>query len=713
MSIANMLLSSPWLSLRWFNVLLIATVLGAADSPVTAYTLEIAETTLSPAGTSREALTINGGVPGPVLRFRVGDQADILVRNRLSREETSIHWHGLLVPNSEDGVPYTTTPPIPPGQERRFRFPLTHAGTYWYHSHTGLQEQRGVYGAIVIEPADSSIPVDRDEVLILSDWTDESPTEVVRTLMRGSDWYAIRKGTAQSILGAATAGHLGDYLVRERARLPPMDVSDVAYDAFLVNGKREVEIPAKPGERVRLRVINAGASTYFYLHSASGPLTIVSADGTDVQPIQQQRLLIGMAETYDILYTVPASGAWELRATAQDGSGHASVFLGAGARLGVEPMAPINPYSMSQAMAAVLDQLDDSGSLNDPEALAAESTRPLPPYKRLRAIQPTTLPADAPVRTIDLRLTGDMVRYIWSINGKTIGEDSTIPVRRGEVLRLVLINDTMMHHPMHLHGHFFRLLMNGGPPAAFAPLKHTVDVPPMSRRTIEFLANEDKDWLFHCHLLYHHKNGMARVFSYEGQGSDHRPQHEDGDVFYPMLDATLLSNLSYGRLALMNQRNDLALNWDTGWGRPRDIEEADYEVDLTWLRYWNARWSTFAGVRGTNQRHGDGDSMFGTRSATVELGNEADAVAMAGVIHRLPFNIDATLSLTSAGDARLGVSKALQLTERLSAPLRVEYDTAQDAMAMGGLSYTLAKSVSAVVLYDTEDRFGAGVALRF
>ncbi len=699
--------------LRLLCALLLAAMLHAADrSPVT-YSLDIATTMLTPAGTPREALTINGGIPGPVLRFREGDMADILVRNRLTDEDTSIHWHGLLVPNSEDGVPYTTTPPIKPGQERRFRFRLTHAGTYWYHSHTGLQEQRGVYGAIVIEPTVPTISVDRDEVLVLSDWTDESPTEVMRTLMRGSDWYAIRKGTAQSILGAAEAGHLSDYLARERARLPPMDVSDVAYDAFLVNGKRQAELPAKPGERVRLRIINAGASTYFYVHSATGPLTIISADGNDVHPIQQHRLLIGMAETYDLLYTVPGSGSWELRATAQDGSGHTSIFIGDGARLGAEPMAPINPYSMNQSMAAILDQLDGSGSLSDAEALAAESPRPLPPYERLRALQPTSLPANAPVRTIDLHLTGDMVRYIWSINGKTIGEDSTIPIRRGEVLRLVLINDTMMHHPMHLHGHFFRLLMGGESPPDLAPLKHTVDVPPMSRRTIEFLANEDKDWLFHCHLLYHHKNGMAKIFSYDGQGPGHRAQHEDGNVFYPMFDAALLSNVTYGRLALMNQRNDLTLSWDAGWGKPSDIEDLDYEVDLTWLRYWNARWSTFAGVRGTNQHHGDDDSLFGSRSAAVELGSEADVVAIAGVIHRLPYNIDATLSLSSAGDARLGLSKALQLTERLSVPLRIEYDTAQDAMAMGGVSYTISKSVSGIILYDTDDRLGAGVFLRF
>ncbi|MBL9202005.1 MAG: multicopper oxidase domain-containing protein, partial [Opitutaceae bacterium] len=292
------------------------------------YTLEIAETTLAPAGAPVRALTLNGTMPGPVLRFREGEIARIRVRNRLAREETSTHWHGLLLPNLEDGVSHLTTPPIPAGAERTFEFLLKHSGTYWYHSHTGLQEQRGIYGAIVIEPkadapAGADLPrIDRDEVVVLSDWTNEGTGDVVRTLLRGSDWYAIRKNTAQSLLGAAQSGHLRDYLKREKARLPPMDVSDIAYDAFLANGRPRQQLPARPGETIRLRVINAGASTYFYLSSATGPLRIIANDGIDVAPISQHRLLIGMGETYDVLVTLPAGdpAAWEFRATSQDGA---------------------------------------------------------------------------------------------------------------------------------------------------------------------------------------------------------------------------------------------------------------------------------------------------------------------------------------------------------------------------------------------------------
>ena len=534
-------------------------------APITAYTLDIAETTLSPAGRSVPALTINGTVPGPTLRFRVGDVARIVVRNRLAADEASLHWHGLLLPNLEDGVPHLNTPPIPAGTERTFEFLLTHAGTYWYHSHTGLQKQRGVYGSIVVEPAPGSPPradlprIDRDHVVVLSDWTNEDPDAIMRSLLRGSDWFAIRKNTAQSLLGAYRSGHLRDFLKRERARMLPMDLSDVAYDAFLLNGQPVSRLPARPGETIRLRVINAAGSTYFYLSSAAGPLTIIAADGMDVAPIKQNRLLIGMAETYDVLVTIPlspAAAAWEIRATAQDNSGHASLLLG-------DPAAPAQPapvpgplaiYNMDAALSVILAQHDETGDITDAAALAAEVDLPLPPYVRLRSPTPTTLPAAAPRRSVTLKLTGDMTRYLWSLDDRTMDEESTIAVKKGEVLRLVLVNNTMMHHPMHLHGHFFRLLIPDAGDPAYAPLKHTVDVPPMSRRTIEFLASEDRDWLFHCHLLYHMMAGMARVVSYSEPPSsstststavqapnlgEHAKPHT-----YAWLDVTLQSHLS-------------------------------------------------------------------------------------------------------------------------------------------------------------------------
>lgn len=697
------------------------------DAKIVEYSLDVTETTLSPAGKPVRALTLNGSVPGPTLRFREGDVARIHVNNRLANEETSTHWHGLLLPNLEDGVPYVTTPPIRAGESRTFEFLLKHAGTYWYHSHTGLQEQRGVYGSIVVEPkagtpARTDIPhIDREEVIVLSDWTNENPNDVMRTLLRGSDWYAIRKGTAQSLVGAIQAGNLKDYLNREKSRLPPMDVSDVAYDAFLVNGRPLQRLAAKPGETIRLRVINAAASTYFYLNSAAGPLTIIAADGIDVAPIHQKRLLIGMAETYDVLVTVPESGAWEVRATAQDNSGHASLFVGEGAENTAPAPGPLNAYSMNVALAAVLDQLDDSGELTDAEALAAESDRPLPPYKRLKATVPTTLPADAPVREVTLKLTGDMMRYLWSINGKAIDEQSTIPVKKGEVLRLVLVNNTMMHHPMHLHGHFFRLLMPVAVDPKYAPLKHTVDVPPMSRRIIEFYADEDRDWLFHCHLLYHMMAGMARVFSYPA-GAEltpadatavatatpaktpapgtaslskfaYRPNLGEHAMphTYAWIDGSVQSHMSMGMGTIQRGRDNLNLMWETGWER---VEKTEYEIDATYSHYFNPRWVAFAGYRLTNMMEGH------------------DAF-IAGATYRLPYMVDFTTTLQSNGDARVALAKMLQLTTRVGVMARAEYDTAEKFSWQLGASYTLTKRFSVISTYDSDYGLGAGLGFRF
>ncbi|GAB1488793.1 hypothetical protein MASR2M8_12400 [Opitutaceae bacterium] len=697
------------------------------DAKIVEYSLDVTETTLSPAGKPVRALTLNGSIPGPTLRFREGDVARIHVNNRLANEETSTHWHGLLLPNLEDGVPYVTTPPIRAGESRTFEFLLKHAGTYWYHSHTGLQEQRGVYGSIVVEPkagtpARTDIPhIDREEVIVLSDWTDENPNDVMRTLLRGSDWYAIRKGTAQSLVGAIQAGSLKDYLNREKSRLPPMDVSDVAYDAFLMNGKPRQRLAAKPGETIRLRVINAAASTYFYLNSAAGPLTIIAADGIDVAPIHQKRLLIGMAETYDVLVTVPESGAWEVRATAQDNSGHASLFVGEGAENTAPAPGPLNAYSMNVALAAVLDQLDDSGELTDAEALAAESDRPLPPYKRLKATVPTTLPADAPVREVTLKLTGDMMRYLWSINGKAIDEQSTIPVKKGEVLRLVLVNNTMMHHPMHLHGHFFRLLMPDAVDPKYAPLKHTVDVPPMSRRIIEFYADEDRDWLFHCHLLYHMMAGMARVFSYPAgaeltpadatavasapSGKTPAPGTASLSKFayrpnlgehamphtYTWIDGSVQSHMSMGMGTIQRGRDNLNLMWETGW---EGVEKTEYEIDATYSHYFNPRLVAFAGYRLTNMMEGH------------------DAV-IAGATYRLPYMVDFTTTLQSNGDARFALAKMLQLTTRVGVMARAEYDTADKFSWQLGASYTLTKRFSVISTYDSDYGLGAGLGFRF
>ncbi len=679
---------------------------------VVEYDLYIESQTVSPAGRKVPGFTINGGIPGPTLRFREGDWARIRVHNRLKDHETSTHWHGLLLPNAQDGVPYITTPPILPGATHTFEFEMRHSGTYWYHSHTHLQEQNGVFGSIVVQPRGGEpVPADREEVLVLSDWTNIDPHEVQRTLMRGSDYFGLKRGNAASLVGAIRAGAFRDYLSSAWSKMPPMDLSDVGYDAFLINGRRGVQLGGRPGERIRLRVINAAAATYFFLHSSAGPMTIVAADGPPVQPVKVDRFLMGIAETYDLIVTVPPSGQYEFRATAQDGSGHVSAFLGAGALTPAQDPPKANIYSMDEMLHLALEEQEE-----DPRAVL-NLPRPGSPYRVLRATRSTTLPAKLPRRKITLHLTGDMTRYVWTFDGKTVSEAPYIHIHKGEVIELELVNDTMMHHPIHLHGHFFRLLMGQG---ARSPLKHTVDVPPMSRRTLEFEANEDKDWMFHCHILYHMMTGMARVFRYDPPAGTAPPpppaeapslmpmpagHHHAGhghpsvgglgehthDMAFIWGAASLQSHMSEGLLTWMNPRNDVLLGWEIGW---QDVDDTQYEVDALYQRYFNADFQAFIGARLTNDE-------------------DAENRAVAGINYRLPLFFWASLSIDSEGDARLSLAKQLQVTPRLGVFGRVEYDTNTEWEWTAGADYTLTRTFSLITQYHSEYGLGAGLEIRF
>jgi FtsP/CotA-like multicopper oxidase with cupredoxin domain len=686
--------------------LMLVLMSASAQAAVVQYELEVTETVMAPAGKPRRVLAINGGIPGPTLRFREGDTAVITVRNRLKEESTSVHWHGILLPNEMDGVPYITTPPIPAGGEHVFTFTLRHAGTYWYHSHTGLQEQLGMYGPIVVEPAQGEVhQSDRDYVVMFSDWTNEKPMEVLRTLMRGSDWYEIKKGSAQSLTGAVKAGALKDYLEREKSRMRAMDVSDVYYNAFLVNGQEVQRLEAKPGETVRLRLINAGASTYFYVHSALGPLKIVAADGPPVQPVEVERILMGNAETYDVLVTIPEDGAWELRATAMDNSGHASLFLGEGTEHRAADIPPANLYSMEHMLEGAMAAMDHE------MAMESESTgRPPAPYHLLQALEDTTLPADAPVREVELRLTGDMQRYIWSFDNKTYAEEPVFAVKPGEVLRIKLINDTMMNHPIHLHGHFFRLVNHHG---ERSPLKHTVDVPPMGQRTIEFVADEYGDWLFHCHILYHMDAGMTRVFSYRaGEDPSYSPPidpHHMG-MAMPTIDGMLLHNMSTGHAHIMQGRETLGLHWHVAFEKHHDSDGGlreffahghedegifgDYEIDLHWSHYFGPNLSSIVGYRLTNEE-------------------ETSDRGFAGISYRLPYMVETSLQLDTLGDLRLGIEREFQITPRLGLQTEAEYDTATGFEWSAYGSCVLSKELSLTAGYDSGHGWGAGMSFRF
>lgn len=691
--------------LKISTIMLFLTLFLASASSLNAkiveYDLTIGYKTVNYTGREVRAMTINDSIPGPVLRFKEGDFARIRVHNEMD-EETSIHWHGVLLPNRQDGVPYLTTPPIKPGTTHIFEFPLIHSGTYWYHSHSGLQEQAGIYGSIVIEPKKQGIRSDREYVLVLSDWTDEDPEEVLRTLKRGSDYYSIKKGTAQSLIGAVKAGALGDMFHRSMMRMPPMDISDVGYDRFLVNGLPEIKHEALPGETVKLRIINASASTYFHLQFAGGSMNVISADGVDVEPVMLNRFLIAIAETYDVLLHMPLQGSYEFRATAQDGSGHASAWLGSGVKMPASDVPKPNLYKMhmnGEMMHGDMGKMPSHNGMSESQQTGhmhmtdmmmhkMEETTATP-YSHLRSLSPTAAKEGLSVRTIILTLTGNMERYVWHFDNKTLSEADVIPVKRGEVLRIVFVNDTMMHHPIHLHGHFFRVLNKHGD---YAPLKHTVDVPPSGRQEIEFFANEEKDWFIHCHILYHMKAGMARVIHYEGSKMDPDIAAIRHNLFkdhwYQWADISLLSHMTEGNAVLTSTRHTIGVRWEIGW---KKVEKTEYEVALTYDYHFDRFLSAFGGVNFTNDRN---EGIFGVR-------------------YILPLNIESLVWVDTNGDFRFRLGKHLRIINRLMLFGEAEYDTKTKWEGNAGLEWTLNKPLLLIAQWHSEFGLGAGIRLRF
>jgi FtsP/CotA-like multicopper oxidase with cupredoxin domain len=628
-------------------------------------------------GKTVTAMTLNDTIPGPTLKFKEGDFAIVNIHNSMD-VETSVHWHGILLPNRQDGVPYVNNPPIEPSQTVKFQFPIKQTGTFWYHSHTGLQEQRGVYGGIVISPKEGeTIQTAQDKVTILSDWIDENPDEVMRTLKSGNEYYNWKKGTIQSFSGAISKKAVSDFSKRSLMRMPPMDLSDVAYDRFLANGKPEISILAKPGEKIRFRFINAGASTYFYLQFAGSPLQVVAADGINIQPIKINRLLIAIAETYDIIVTVPASGAYELRANSQDGSGKTSIFIGNGKKVYTQDVPKPNLYKMKMP----------KNSSN--KKMMRNLYRPLSPYKILRATNPTSLPSKNPSREIVLNLTGDMNRFVWSINGKTISAKNKINIRHGENIRFIIKNKTMMHHPMHLHGHFFRLV-NGQ--ENYSPLKHTVDVPPNGTQIIEFEASEFNDWFFHCHVLYHAKAGMARVISYEDNELDNdlktiRPKLYK-DSWFAWGNGTIQSHMTDGSAVLSNSYNILSAVWEIGWNR---VDQIQSDIELTYDRYFNRFFTVFVGGNLTDEYE---RGIFGFR-------------------YLLPFNFASTLGSDTKGEFRITLEQSVRLASRLEAFGDFEYDTESKEEWVVGANYLMSKNLLLVSQYHSDFGPGAGIRVWF
>jgi len=519
----------------------------------TEFALEIGEWPVDFTGHRRLAQAINGSVPGPLLRWREGTEVTLRVTNRLS-VPTSIHWHGILVPASMDGVPGLSFPGIAPGETFTYRFPVRQSGTYWYHSHSRFQEQTGLYGPLVIEPAGGErYPADREHVVMLSDWTDDDPEHVYATLKRHSDYYNYAEPTAPEFFRDVREHGLQQALAMRRMwnrmRMSPSDLSDVtgATYTYLMNGTA----PAgnwtglfRPGERVRLRFINGSSMSFFDVRIPGLRMTVVAADGQDVEPVSVDEFRIGVAETYDVIVEPADDRAYTVFAQAIDRSGYARGMLAPrpGMAAAVPPMDPRARLAMVDMMGAMATDHDEhtghvmsgmsSGprpamarharteygpgvdmrvdmprdNLDDPGIGLRDNGRRVLTYADLRTVGGPLDPRP-PGREIELHLTGNMARYRWSFDGVPFAEATPIHFRAGERLRIVLVNDTMMNHPIHLHGMWSEL---EHPDGTFQVRKHTINVQPAQRVSYAVTADAPGHWAYHCHMLYHMEAGMFR-----------------------------------------------------------------------------------------------------------------------------------------------------------------------------------------------------------
>lgn len=458
---------------------------------VVRYDLYVKDTLVNFAGKEKRAIAVNGQIPMPTLTFTEGDTAEIVVHNQL-KESTSLHWHGVFLPNKEDGVPWLTQKPIEPGTTYTYRFPIIQNGTHWYHSHSGLQEQIGMYGNFVMlkKQNDPTFRKGIDDLptvpLMISEWTNYNPNNINRMLHNANDWAAIKKNATQSYAEAIREGHFKTKIRNEWKRMLAMDVSDVYYDKILLNGNHTTDLKTvdgktlKAGDKVRLRVSNGGASSYFWLRYAGGKITVVANDGNDVEPVEVDRLIIAVSETYDIVVTIPDDGvAYEFLATTEDRTQSASYFIGNGIKQLISPLPTLKYFEgmkMMNDMMKMNGDLDDMGmkmSLNqmdmnvvmypeitgeakqkqkhdhsqhnmdnDPNRYNANELGEIKTlnYAMLQSPHNTELPKDAPVKELKFTLTGNMNRYVWSMDNRILSEVDKIPVKKGEILRITIYN---------------------------------------------------------------------------------------------------------------------------------------------------------------------------------------------------------------------------------------------------------------------------------
>jgi CopA family copper-resistance protein len=725
------------------------------------YDLYIADTVVNYGGKPKRAIAVNGSIPMPTLTFTEGDTAEIYVHNKL-KEETSLHWHGLYLPNRYDGVPNLTQMPIMPGETHLYKFPIKQHGTHWYHSHTGLQEQIGMYGAFIMNKRKEwnipTLPV------VLSEWTNMNPKEVDRSLHAASDWFAIQKGTTQSYAEAIGSGHFKTKVANEWKRMSAMDVSDVYYDKFLINGKDQNEQPQyKAGDKVRLRIANGGATSYFWLKYAGGKVTVVATDGNDVEPVEVDRLIIAPSETYDVVVTIPESKSYEFLVTPEDRTKSASLWLGSGQKVYAGKMPKLKYFAGMQMMNDMMDmsgnmvQMDgmkmqnqtmDMNTVMYPEVTGADKPQAddkktampgmqMPNdksmagmnmaadnsdivtlnYGMLRDPHNTILPK-GPMRELKFDLTGNMNRYVWTLDNKTVSESDKILIKKGENLRIILYNNSMMRHPMHLHGHDFRVINGQG---ENAPMKNVVDIMPMERDTIEFNASEPGgDWFFHCHILYHMMSGMGRIFSYEN--SPPNPEIPDPKLAQRMLNRDdqmphlmgkigLESNGSDGQIMLSNTRWKASTMWHLGtdamMGYESETMIGRYIGRMQWL-------FPYVGFDYHYKKFNpDEKNIFGSdyKNLFGQVSNKENRhTVVAGLAYTLPMLFVADARIDGDGKLRFQLGREdIPVSSRLRFNIMVNTDKEYAA----GLRYIVTKYFSLSTHYDSDMGLGGGLTLTY
>jgi len=693
-----------------------------SSSKTIRYDLYVADTMVNYSGKMKMAMAINGQIPGPVLTFTEGDTAEVYVHNMMDME-TSVHWHGVFLPNKMDGVPYLTQMPIKPHSTYLYKFPVIQNGTYWYHSHTMLQEQSGMYGALIFnkknEPGIPALPV------VLSDWTDMNPAEVDRSLHNASDWFAIRKGSTQSYAEAIKKGHLKTKVTNEWKRMTAMDVSDVYYDALLTNDKVISErIEYKAGDKVKLRIVDGGASTYFWLTYSGGKITVVGNDGNDVEPVVVDRLLIAPSETYDVIVTIPENKSYEFLSTAEDRTRSTSLWLGSGEKVKAKPLGKLQYFEGMDMMNGMMklngemepmgmkmsNQKMDMNNVMYPEISGGETPAPVTlNYGMLKATEKTTL-RKGPEKLLRFELTGNMNRYVWTIDNKTISESDRILIKKGENVKIILYNNSMMRHPMHLHGHDFRVLNGKG---EYAPLKNVLDIMPMETDTIEFAATESGDWFFHCHILYHMMSGMGRIFSYENSAPN--PELPDQKYATKMLNrddrkAHLMANIglesngSDGEAMLSNTRYRISTEWRVGLKAMHGIESETYFGKYIGKMQWFMPFIGFDYHHNSVENEAE-NNFFGQSSNQ----NNRKAFVL-GFQYTLPMLVEAETRLDSKGKLRFQLKREdIPVTSRL----RLNLMGNTDREYMAGLRYAVTKYFSLSTHYDSDMGYGAGISITY